>query len=125
MVLYPEVQVKAQAEIDRVLDTNRLPSFSDNFSLPYIEAIVKESLRWNPVVPLGMYDFFTTPNWQHTKNTEYLNSRSSSVNHRRHLCRILSAERHARGSEHLVSITGSRHPLLRIDIECRQVNPSR
>ena len=53
MVSNPEVQVKAQAEIDRVLDNGRLPSFSDFGSLPYIDAIVKESLRWNPVVPLG------------------------------------------------------------------------
>ena len=56
MVLYPEVQGKAQAEIDRVLDTGRLPSFSDYSSLPYIEAIVKELLRWNPVAPLSVYN---------------------------------------------------------------------
>lgn len=53
MVLYPEIQVKAQREIDRVLNNGRLPTFSDQASLPYIDAIVKESLRWNPVVPLG------------------------------------------------------------------------
>ena len=53
MVLYPEVQVKAQRELDRVIGRGRLPNFSDYGTLPYVDAIVKESLRWNPVVPLG------------------------------------------------------------------------
>ena len=52
MVLYPEVQVKAQREIDEVCG-DRLPSFSDYSTLPYIDAIVKEALRWHPVVPIG------------------------------------------------------------------------
>ena len=53
MALYPEVQKKAQAEIDAVIGQNRLPDFHDRPSLPYINAIVKESSRWNLVVPLG------------------------------------------------------------------------
>ena len=53
MVLYPEVQKKAQAEIDAVVGPNRLPDFHDRLSLPYINAIVKESSRWNLVSPLG------------------------------------------------------------------------
>ena len=54
MTLYPEIQVKAQRELDRVLEHGRLPNFAADYgSLPYIDAIVKESLRWNPVVPLG------------------------------------------------------------------------
>ena len=53
MVLYPEVQKKAQAEIDAVVGQNRLPEFRDRPSLPYINAVVKESLRWNLVAPLG------------------------------------------------------------------------
>ena len=53
MVLYPEVQKKAQAEIDAVVGENRLPDFHDRPSLPYIDGIVKESSRWNLVVPLG------------------------------------------------------------------------
>ena len=47
MVLYPEVQKKAQAEIDAVVGTTRLPDFHDSPSLPYINAVVKESSRWN------------------------------------------------------------------------------
>ena len=53
LALYPEVQKKAQAEIDAVVGPNRLPDFHDRPSLPYIDAIVKELSRWNLVVPLG------------------------------------------------------------------------
>ena len=53
MALYPEVQKKAQAEIDAVVGPNRLPDFHDRPSLPYINAVMKESLRWNLVLPLG------------------------------------------------------------------------
>jgi len=54
MALYPEVQKKAQAEIDAVVGPNRLPDFQDRPSLLYINAVVKESMRWNIVVPLGI-----------------------------------------------------------------------
>ena len=53
MALYPEVQKKAQAEIDSVVGPNRLPDFHDRSSLPYIDAVVKESSRWNLVLPFG------------------------------------------------------------------------
>ena len=53
MAMYPEVQKKAQEEIDRVVGKNRLPDFSDQDSLPYVNAVVKESLRWKLVVPTG------------------------------------------------------------------------
>ena len=53
MALYPEVQKKAQAEIDIVVGTNRLPDFEDRPSLPYINAIIKELMRWHSVLPLG------------------------------------------------------------------------
>ena len=53
MAVYPEVQEKAQAEIDAVVGPNRFPDFYDRPSLPYINAIVKELSRWNSVVPLG------------------------------------------------------------------------
>ena len=55
MTLYPEVQKKAQAEIDAVVGPDRLPSFSDRNSLPYIEALVKEIQRWNVVTPTGIF----------------------------------------------------------------------
>ena len=54
MALYPEVQRKAQAEIDAVVGPDRLPDFHDRPSLPYINAVIKESSRWNLVAPLGI-----------------------------------------------------------------------
>ena len=53
MALYPEVQKKAQAEIDSIVGTNRLPDFDDRPFLPYINAVIKELSRWNVVGPLG------------------------------------------------------------------------
>lgn len=54
MSLHPEVQRKAQEELDRVIGPNRLPEFSDFEELIYIQAIVLESLRWNVVLPVGV-----------------------------------------------------------------------
>lgn len=53
MTLFPDVQKRAQAEIDAVVGPDRLPSFADRDSLPYTEALVKEILRWNVVLPNG------------------------------------------------------------------------
>lgn len=54
MTMFPEVQAKAQAEIDRVVGTERLPTLDDRGSLPYVEAIMKETLRWHSVVPTAL-----------------------------------------------------------------------
>ncbi|KAF8594593.1 cytochrome P450 [Ceratobasidium sp. AG-I] len=54
MVLYPDVQAKAQAEIDTILSNSRLPEMRDRESMPYVCCIVKEVLRWWPVFPLGV-----------------------------------------------------------------------
>ncbi|KDR66540.1 hypothetical protein GALMADRAFT_259045 [Galerina marginata CBS 339.88] len=53
MLCYPEVQRKAQLEVDHVLG-GRLPELSDEPDLPYVSALVKEVLRWKPVAPLGV-----------------------------------------------------------------------
>ncbi|CAG2011706.1 unnamed protein product [Fusarium graminearum] len=53
MMVYPEVLKKAQAEIDNVIGPDRLPGFEDRENLPYINSMVKESLRWMPAVPMG------------------------------------------------------------------------
>jgi cytochrome P450 len=53
MAMYPEVQRKAQAELDAVIGHDRLPNFNDLESLPFINAVVKETLRWQPVLPMG------------------------------------------------------------------------
>ncbi|KZT66957.1 cytochrome P450 [Daedalea quercina L-15889] len=54
MALYPELQRRAQAELDEVVGPARLPRCSDRKDLPYTEALVKELYRWNPVGPLGV-----------------------------------------------------------------------
>jgi cytochrome P450 len=54
MILFPDVQKKAQEEIDRVIGADRLPTTDDRSALPYVEAIVKEVLRWHPVAPMGL-----------------------------------------------------------------------
>ncbi|KAF8957569.1 cytochrome P450 [Flammula alnicola] len=54
MAIHPEVQRKAQEEIDRIVGFARLPDFRDRPSLPYIEAIYREVLRWRPPVPLAV-----------------------------------------------------------------------
>ncbi|KAI1420434.1 putative cytochrome P450 oxidoreductase OrdA-like protein [Xylaria sp. FL1777] len=54
MTIYPEVQRLGQEEIDRVIGSDRLPTLADRGDLPYIDAIVKETLRWHPVAPMGL-----------------------------------------------------------------------
>ncbi|QRV81303.1 cytochrome P450 family protein [Ceratobasidium sp. AG-Ba] len=54
MVLYPEVQAKAQEEIDHVIGRDRLPKMDDREALPYVNAIIQEVIRWLPVTPMGM-----------------------------------------------------------------------
>jgi hypothetical protein len=58
LVLFPQVQKRAQAELDVVVGRDRLPKFDDRPHLPYIEAIYKELMRWLMVAPTGMvWDF--------------------------------------------------------------------
>ena len=45
MLHYPDVYRKAREEIDRVIGNERLPDFTDRYSLPYIEALVMELYR--------------------------------------------------------------------------------
>ncbi|RDX49720.1 cytochrome P450 [Lentinus brumalis] len=54
MLLYPEVQERARLEVEKVVGPNRLPTFDDFGSIPYVDALVKETLRWHPIVPLDL-----------------------------------------------------------------------
>lgn len=65
LATHPEVQKKAQVrfpltkglqaeEIDRVIGPVRLPNFEDRISLPYVEAIYRELMRWKPPAPIGI-----------------------------------------------------------------------
>ena len=54
MVLYPDIQRRAQAEIDEVVGRDHAPTFGDRARMPYLEALVREVLRWRPVGPMGL-----------------------------------------------------------------------
>ncbi|KZT58493.1 cytochrome P450 [Calocera cornea HHB12733] len=54
LVLFPEVQEKAQAELDRVIGRDRAPGIEDRDILPYCAAIVPELLRWQPPTPFAL-----------------------------------------------------------------------
>ncbi|KAF2014331.1 cytochrome P450 [Aaosphaeria arxii CBS 175.79] len=60
MTLYPEVQRKAQEEIDRVIGQDRLPVAADKNSLPYIYALMLETHRWHSIVPMALPHASTT-----------------------------------------------------------------
>jgi hypothetical protein len=57
MVLNPEKQKLAQQEIDEYLQSTRLPEISDRGNLPYVDALVKETMRWHPVNPIGALNY--------------------------------------------------------------------
>lgn len=59
MVQYPAVQQRAQAELDRVLGPDRLPTFDDMSALPYLSAIIKECHRWEVVFPFAIPHMLT------------------------------------------------------------------
>ncbi|WOL15464.1 Cytochrome P450 [Canna indica] len=52
MVLHQEMQSKAQAELDAVIGNSRLPTDTDIPNLPFLQSIVKETLRLHPPGPL-------------------------------------------------------------------------
>ncbi|EJD36701.1 cytochrome P450, partial [Auricularia subglabra TFB-10046 SS5] len=53
LVTNPEAQKKAQAEVDAVIGSARLPVVGDIPSLPYVRGCVKEALRLRPVTTGG------------------------------------------------------------------------
>ncbi|KAK0465859.1 cytochrome P450 [Desarmillaria tabescens] len=54
MIMYPDIQAKAQAEIDTIVGNDRLPRFDDRGRLPYINALALEVSRWHVVGPLAL-----------------------------------------------------------------------
>ncbi|KAI9442653.1 cytochrome P450 [Lactarius indigo] len=63
MIAHPELQKRAQAELDAAVGRSRVPTFSDAPNLPYVQAIVKEVLRWRPALPLGLPHTTTEDDW--------------------------------------------------------------
>ena len=54
MAMYPEVQKKAQAVLDKTVGPTRLPERDDMARMPYIHALMLETLRWLPLVPFSI-----------------------------------------------------------------------
>ncbi|KAG0694288.1 cytochrome P450 [Suillus ampliporus] len=51
---FPEEQAKVQAELDAVVGRHRVPTFTDQKSLPCLQAFISEALRWRLASPIGM-----------------------------------------------------------------------
>ncbi|KAE8378183.1 cytochrome P450 [Aspergillus bertholletiae] len=60
---WPDVQKKAQQEIDSVVDESRSPTWSDFEQLPYVTAIIKETQRWRSVGGLGIPHSLSQDEW--------------------------------------------------------------
>ncbi|KAJ7292427.1 hypothetical protein O6H91_19G073300 [Diphasiastrum complanatum] len=52
LVLHPDIQAKAQQEIDAVVGSRTMVEDADIVRMPYLQAIVKETLRMHPPGPL-------------------------------------------------------------------------
>ncbi|KAF8578766.1 cytochrome P450 [Ramaria rubella] len=80
MVLHPEVQKKAHVEMDRVVGQNRSPTWDDEKSLLYLQAIIKETMRWRPVAILGGTPHASTEDDVFTHNgKDYFIPKGSSI----------------------------------------------
>ncbi|KAF2787546.1 cytochrome P450 [Melanomma pulvis-pyrius CBS 109.77] len=53
MRAFPETLIPAWEELDRVVGSDRSPSFEDEVNLPYMRALVKEVFRWRSVAIIG------------------------------------------------------------------------
>ncbi|XP_056671009.1 cytochrome P450 2J2-like isoform X1 [Monodelphis domestica] len=54
MALYPEIQDKIQAEIDRVIGQSRQPTMADRENMPYTNAAIHEVLRMGNILPVNV-----------------------------------------------------------------------
>ncbi|PZC85438.1 hypothetical protein B5X24_HaOG200008 [Helicoverpa armigera] len=54
LLLQPEIQDKIHEEIDRVVGRDRLPNLDDRRNMPYLEACIRETMRYDTTVPLGV-----------------------------------------------------------------------
>ncbi|KZV60962.1 cytochrome P450 [Peniophora sp. CONT] len=102
MLAHPEYQVRAQEELDLVVGRARVPTFADLANLPFISAMVKEILRWRPILPIGVPhrsiqdDFYNgyfipqgtivIPNvWEMNRDKEVYGADADNFNPARHL----------------------------------------
>ncbi|CAG4991971.1 unnamed protein product [Parnassius apollo] len=54
LLLQPELQDKIHEEIDRVVGRDRLPTLDDRINMPFTEACIREQMRYDTLVPLGI-----------------------------------------------------------------------
>lgn len=85
LVTHPATLDAAHAELDAVIGSDRLPTFADEASLPYLRALCKEVLRWRPVAVLGGTPHATTASdvyegWFIPKDTNVLGN-TWAINH--------------------------------------------
>ncbi|XP_037087030.1 farnesoate epoxidase-like [Pollicipes pollicipes] len=52
LVLHPDVQARAAAEVDEVVGHDRTPAIDDMLAMPYLEAVIEETMRWMPALPI-------------------------------------------------------------------------
>ncbi|KAJ6490080.1 cytochrome P450 [Mycena sanguinolenta] len=78
-ILYPEWIPRAQREIDAIVGEDRLPSFKDRPCLPYVEAIVRETLRWRPAARFGLPHHSTSDDVVEYKGKEYFIPKGSII----------------------------------------------
>ncbi|KAJ7205173.1 cytochrome P450 [Mycena pura] len=78
-ILYPQWIPHAQREIDAVVGQDRLPSLMDRPHLPYVEALVRETIRWRPAVRFGLPHQSTADDVVEYKGTEYFIPKGSII----------------------------------------------
>ncbi|KAJ7614162.1 cytochrome P450 [Roridomyces roridus] len=78
-LLFPQWIARAQKEIDAVIGKDRIPTFKDRPQLPYVEAVVRETLRWRPAVRFGLPHECTADDVVEYQGKEYLIHKDSIV----------------------------------------------
>ena len=63
MLKYPAVQARAHAELDEIVGRARPPTFADLPFLPYIRAMLKETVRWSSIIPFGVPHASSADDW--------------------------------------------------------------
>ncbi|KAF7372779.1 Cytochrome P450 2B11 [Mycena sanguinolenta] len=78
-ILHPHWIPRAQREIDAIVGGDRLPSFKDRPRIPFVEAIVRETLRWRPALRFGVPHQSTTDDVVEYKGEEYFIPKGSII----------------------------------------------
>ncbi|KAK1222893.1 hypothetical protein PQX77_014315 [Marasmius sp. AFHP31] len=82
MSLHPELQIRAQEELDMVIGSRRLPDFDDQNDLPFVDALIQETLRWNPGSPIELHMMMSTKDFTFLRLKSIYWDAEATVNHR-------------------------------------------